>query len=110
MLVSNGCPWILPITMQKSNQTWVNIHPSMLPDFKGANPIKEMQDAKEPWIAASCHFIDEGMDTGNIIHQERLPINPEMITLDNRYKLSFAMEAIVFTVALDRLSKYGKKV
>ncbi|WP_354011347.1 methionyl-tRNA formyltransferase [Endozoicomonas lisbonensis] len=61
----------------------VNIHPSYLPYYKGANPwFWQYYDMLEEF-GVTLHYIDEGMDTGDIIYQEKYPVplgmkSPEM--------------------------------
>ena len=52
----------------------LNIHPSLLPDFKGLNPQKQALDAGAKEAGCSVHFVDEGVDTGRIILQRRVPV------------------------------------
>lgn len=47
----------------------VNIHPSLLPKFPGKDAIKQAFDAKEKTYGITIHYVDEGMDTGEIIAQ-----------------------------------------
>ncbi len=52
----------------------VNIHPSLLPEFPGKDAIGQALAAKARWSGVTIHYVDEGMDTGPIIVQERTPI------------------------------------
>src|SRR5699024_744729 len=52
----------------------VNIHPSLLPEFKGLDAIGQALRAKVKTTGVTVHYIDEGMDTGPIIAQEALDI------------------------------------
>lgn len=97
MLVSNGCPWILPVSSLKTyGQQWVNVHPAYLPEYRGTSPIKAMHADNIPYVAATCHHMDDGMDSGDIIYQEKQNFGG---TLDERYKKSFELEAEVFRKA-----------
>jgi phosphoribosylglycinamide formyltransferase-1 len=53
----------------------VNIHPSLLPDFPGKDAIGQALAAKAKWGGVTIHFVDEGMDTGPTIVQERVRID-----------------------------------
>ncbi len=53
----------------------VNIHPSLLPDFPGKDAIGQALSAGVKWSGVTIHFVDEGMDTGPIIVQERVRID-----------------------------------
>jgi phosphoribosylglycinamide formyltransferase 1 len=52
----------------------VNVHPSLLPDFPGANAVEEALAAGVPETGVSVHFLDEGVDTGPVIAQERVRV------------------------------------
>ncbi|WP_045520406.1 phosphoribosylglycinamide formyltransferase [Neobacillus niacini] len=53
----------------------VNIHPSLLPAFPGKDAIGQALAAKAKWSGVTIHFVDEGMDTGPIIVQERFRLS-----------------------------------
>jgi methionyl-tRNA formyltransferase len=99
-LVSNGCPYILPVSdMKKSHQLFVNIHPSLLPDLKGKNPINGavLFDRRH---GVTCHHMDDGIDTGKVIEQIEIPIT-EDTELGLLYQISFMAEGEVFKNAFD---------
>ncbi len=50
----------------------LNIHPSLLPAFPGLESWKQALDAGVSEAGCTVHFVDEGMDTGPIILQEKL--------------------------------------
>ncbi|WP_462412744.1 phosphoribosylglycinamide formyltransferase [Neobacillus sp. Marseille-QA0830] len=52
----------------------LNIHPSLLPDFPGKDAVGQALAAGAKWSGVTIHFVDEGMDTGPIIVQERVRI------------------------------------
>ena len=52
----------------------LNIHPSLLPKYAGAQAIKDAFEAKEQETGVTIHFVDEGVDSGPIILQKRVPI------------------------------------
>ncbi|SFO90656.1 phosphoribosylglycinamide formyltransferase-1 [Halolactibacillus alkaliphilus] len=52
----------------------VNIHPSLLPSFKGLDAIGQAFDAGVKITGVTIHFVDEGMDTGRIIAQEAVTV------------------------------------
>ena len=55
----------------------LNIHPSLLPSFPGKSSIQDAFDANEKETGVTVHFVDEGVDTGPIIAQEKVAILPE---------------------------------
>ncbi len=54
----------------------INIHPSLLPHFKGINPIKEAYESGISESGCTLHYVDEGLDTGKIILQKEFPRLP----------------------------------
>jgi phosphoribosylglycinamide formyltransferase-1 len=52
----------------------LNIHPSLLPAFKGSHAIKDALDDKASSTGVTVHFVDEKMDHGPVILQERIKI------------------------------------
>ena len=54
----------------------VNVHPSLLPQFPGAHPIDDALAAGVETTGVTVHFVDEGLDTGAVIRQEPVPVEP----------------------------------
>lgn len=52
----------------------VNVHPAPLPDFPGAHPLEDLLAAGASEGAATVHFVDEGVDTGEVIASEPVPV------------------------------------
>jgi methionyl-tRNA formyltransferase len=99
VLVSNGCPYILPVR-QFSGSRLVNIHPSCLPDLRGMDPvIGAILKGRDS--GSTCHEMDDGIDTGPIISQVRIPYTPDL-DVTTLYQLSFLAEREAFDLAFDR--------
>lgn len=54
----------------------VNIHPSLLPAFPGLDAWRQALEAGVPWTGCTVHWVDAGMDTGSVIAQTRVPVEP----------------------------------
>ncbi|MEH7223372.1 phosphoribosylglycinamide formyltransferase [Bacillus sp. JJ1566] len=54
----------------------VNIHPSLLPAFPGKDAIGQAFQAGVDKTGVTIHYVDEGMDTGPIIAQREIAIEP----------------------------------
>lgn len=54
----------------------LNIHPSLLPDYPGLGVHRRVLEAGEKETGSTVHFVDQGMDTGPILLQGRVPVLP----------------------------------
>jgi phosphoribosylglycinamide formyltransferase 1 len=54
----------------------VNVHPSLLPEFPGARAIDDALAAGVQTTGVTVHYVDEGLDTGAIIRQEPVSVEP----------------------------------
>ena len=54
----------------------VNVHPSLLPEFPGARAIDDALAAGAQTTGVTVHYVDEGLDTGAIIRQEPVSVEP----------------------------------
>lgn len=64
----------------------MNIHPSLLPDFKGAHALKDAFEHQAASTGVTVHFIDEKVDNGPIILQQEIEIRKEdtLVSLEKR--------------------------
>jgi phosphoribosylglycinamide formyltransferase-1 len=61
----------------------VNVHPSLLPAFPGAHAIEDALAAGVAETGVTVHLVDEGLDTGPVLAQEVVPVEPRE-TLEER--------------------------
>jgi methionyl-tRNA formyltransferase len=74
VIVSFG--YIIPQkVIDLSNDTVVNVHPSLLPKYRGPSPIAAALINGDTETGVSIMKIDSGLDTGNILAQARFEIN-----------------------------------
>lgn len=52
----------------------LNVHPSLLPAFRGLHAQRQALEAGVAESGCTVHFVDEGVDTGGIIVQRRVPV------------------------------------
>lgn len=85
LLKAHGAQWVAlagymrlvgpPILEAFPNQI-VNIHPSLLPKYKGLHAQKQALEAGESVIGCTVHFVNAQMDAGEIIMQTQIPVLP----------------------------------
>ena len=61
--------------IQKFKKPILNIHPSLLPKYKGLNTHKRVIDNKEKYSGSTVHIVNSKLDSGRIILQERIKIS-----------------------------------
>jgi len=54
----------------------INIHPSLLPKFRGLAAWKQALEAGETTTGCTVHLVDEELDAGPILGQEEVPVLP----------------------------------
>ena len=54
----------------------VNVHPSLLPRFPGTRAIADALDHGVDETGVTVHLVDEGVDSGPILRQEPVPVEP----------------------------------
>lgn len=55
----------------------INVHPSLLPKFRGSSPIQNVLLSGEKETGTTIMLLNEGMDAGDILAQEKIIIQPE---------------------------------
>lgn len=82
----------------------VNVHPSLLPKYRGPNPYLQVIKNQEPFTGFTFHLIDEKFDNGAILYQKRVEILPYYTSKELRDRVTFEVKQSLpdFLVALDR--------
>jgi len=65
---------LTPAFLERFPERIVNVHPSLLPAFPGAHAVEEQLAAGVAESGATVHLVDEGVDSGPILRQERVPV------------------------------------
>ena len=82
----------------------INIHPSLLPAFPGLEAGRQAFDAGVRETGCTVHYVDEGIDTGEIILQKKISIE-DTDTLESLMQKMHAAEHIAYPEALHHLFK-----
>ncbi|XP_057621327.1 trifunctional purine biosynthetic protein adenosine-3 [Chionomys nivalis] len=85
--------------VRKWDGKMLNIHPSLLPSFKGSNAHEQVLEAGVTVTGCTVHFVAEDVDAGQIILQEAVPVKrgDTVATLSERVKVA---EHKIFPAAL----------
>ena len=87
----------------------INIHPSLIPSFCGTGfyGLKEHEEALKRGVkvtGATCHFVDEGTDTGPIILQKAVEIKPDDTPKTLQQRVMEQAEWIIMPRAIDLIA------
>ena len=72
----------------------INIHPSLLPKYKGLHAIEQALDSGDEVTGVSVHYVNEELDGGEIILQQEVPILPD----DDIQSLTKAIQRIEYGI------------
>jgi methionyl-tRNA formyltransferase len=91
---------LLPIPILESPRLGcINLHPSLLPRWRGAAPIQRAIMAGDTQTGVDVMCVDPGLDTGSIAMRQIIPIRPDETAGD----LTSRLAAIAATVAVNAL-------
>jgi phosphoribosylglycinamide formyltransferase-1 len=65
---------LTPSFLDRFPDAVINVHPSLLPAFPGAHAVEEQLAAGVAESGATVHLVDEGVDSGPVLAQERVPV------------------------------------
>jgi phosphoribosylglycinamide formyltransferase-1 len=67
---------LTPAFLDRFRDRIVNVHPSLLPQFPGAQAIADALAAGVDTTGVTVHYVDKGLDTGAVIRQEAVAVEP----------------------------------
>lgn len=84
----------------------INIHPSLLPRYRGANPYFWVIRRRESETGVTLHYMDEEFDTGPIIRQKSVELEPEE-TMGTLFFLLNRLGVNMMSDVLEQLAETG---
>lgn len=81
----SGADWVVLAGFMRILSPWfvrtfrhrvLNVHPSLLPAFRGAHAVRDAFIYGAKWTGVTVHFVDERVDHGPVIAQEAVRITP----------------------------------
>ena len=82
----------------------LNLHPSLLPDYRGMAPQHWPIINGDKRTGVTVHFVDEGIDTGDIVVQEKIDISNNDYVSDVQMKMK-KVYASIFVDAIEKLKE-----
>ncbi|SFV87703.1 Phosphoribosylglycinamide formyltransferase [hydrothermal vent metagenome] len=87
----------------------LNIHPALLPKYKGLNTHQRAIDAGEKFAGASVHFVTNELDSGAIILQQSVPIQAND-TAKSLARKVLAQEHLLYPKAIKQVLHHFQKI
>lgn len=101
-----------PTILEQYEGRIINIHPSLLPLYKGKDAIGQALKANATVTGVTVHYVDSGMDTGSIIERVSLPIRPgeERESLEKRvHEIEHKLYKKVIKKLLEEMSLWEER-
>lgn len=98
-----------PILLNAYPNRILNIHPSYLPNFPGAHGIRDAYQAGVSETGVTVFIVDEGIDTGQILEQVKIKIDPQW-TLEELEKKIHQVEHQLYPKVLQQISKKDRSL
>ena len=80
----------------------INVHPSLLPKYKGLHAVEQAMEAGEEVTGCTVHYVNEELDGGEIIKQGQVPIMPDD-TVESLTKAIQRMEYGILPAAIEQI-------
>ena len=80
----------------------INIHPSLLPKYKGLHAVEQAMESGDDVTGCTVHYVNEELDGGEIIMQGEVPILPDD-DVDSLTKAIQRKEYAILPAAIDSL-------
>lgn len=80
--------------------TTLNLHPAMLPSFKGLRALEEFREAGCGFLGTSAHQVTEDLDAGPLLAQTSAVV-PRDVTAEQIKRISFAQKVYVLLVLFE---------
>jgi phosphoribosylglycinamide formyltransferase-1 len=110
LVVLSGFMKLLPPGMvSRFSPRIINTHPSYLPEFPGAHAVREALASGASHTGASVIVVDEGIDTGKILAQERVAIVPGETEKSLHGRIKLVERALLLEVLADHISGITKE-
>ena len=91
--------------VNKFNKKIINVHPSLLPKFKGLNTFKRVLDNKEKKTGCTVHYVNNRLDDGSIIVQKSFYLNAKENELTLKKKTQL-LEYKAYPEAIIKIFRY----
>ena len=113
LIIAAGFPFILKgQSLKIAPEGILNIHPSFLPYYRGPHPLEWQIINGESQAGVTIHFMDEGIDSGEIVVQDRVRIlatdNLKTVQLKAMRKGARLLDEVLQRIEVRRLKSFAQ--
>ena len=84
----------------------INVHPSLLPKYKGLHAVEQAMEAGEEYTGCTVHYVNEELDGGEIILQKEVPILAD----DDVESLTKAIQRMEYAILPEAIKHVKHKI
>tara|TARA_B100001250_G_scaffold132529_1_gene113181 strand:+ start:99 stop:641 length:543 start_codon:yes stop_codon:yes gene_type:complete len=84
----------------------INVHPSLLPKYKGLHAVEQAMEAGERYTGCTVHYVNEELDGGEIILQKEVPI----LASDDVESLTKAIQRMEYSILPEAIKHVKHKI
>ena len=84
----------------------INVHPSLLPKYKGLHAVEQAMEAGEEYTGCTVHYVNEELDGGEIILQKEVPI----LASDDVESLTKAIQRMEYSILPEAIKHVKHKI
>ena len=84
----------------------INVHPSLLPKYKGLHAVEQAMEAGEEYTGCTVHYVNEELDGGEIILQKEVPILAD----DDVESLTKAIQRMEYAILPEAIKNVKHKI
>ena len=84
----------------------INIHPSLLPKYKGLHAVEQAMEAGDEYTGCTVHYVNEELDGGEIIMQGQVPILAD----DDIASLTKAIQRMEYAILPEAIKHVKHKI
>ena len=78
---------LTPFFVRRWRGKLINIHPSLLPRHPGAHGLEDSYDSSDTELGITVHWVDEGVDTGEVIEQRSFARHAKMSLEEAEFRI-----------------------
>lgn len=101
IVISFSNPFIIREEILNLKTKFINFHPGILPNYKGSLSTVHSLINNEKFVGGTWHYLDKGIDTGNIIKIVKTPL---------KHFNAFTLNHKIFSLGIDCLEEIIEKV